>query len=298
MVAMRPLLITILLGVCAVPAAAQDLDRDGLADAFEQALLERFTPSIKLDSRECDVAPASFAAGVRDPFVLARDGTLYGQAFRVGDANGRVQVELHFYHLWQRDCGRPSHDLDAEHVSAIVSATSLSAPASEWKADAWYAAAHEDTVCDASSGASAITLHAEAAGPQVFVSRGKHASYLDRGQCKWGCGSDVCDGGRPLAIAKVVNIGEVDAPLNGADWIHSRRWALADKMRSDFDPSTRASLDGTNHIVSLMLHRRPLQSPILAGDTALDGLSTAARSTGRALDTARRHVSKFLRLKN
>lgn len=278
----------------AVPVAAQDVDRDGLPDTLEQALLERFVPTLLLDSDECNGAPASFRPGASDPVAMAADDTIYGQAFPTHAEGNRVQVELHFYHLWQRDCGRPGHDLDAEHVSALVSAPAIDGPPSAWRAEVWYAAAHEDTVCDASSGARALTLHAESSGPQVYVSRGKHASYFNRGQCKWGCGSDVCDGGRPLAAARVVNIGERDAPLNGAEWIRSPRWPLADKMGSDFAPSVRASLDGRASIVSLMVHRRPFQSPILAGDTALDGLSTAARSTGRALETARRAVGKFL----
>lgn len=280
----------------AVPAAAQDLDRDGLADSLEQALLERFAPTLLLDSHECDVLPAFFKPGTRDPFVAAKDGTVYGQAFPAKSADGRMQVELHFYHLWGRDCGRPSHALDVEHVSAIVSAARIDSPLQDWQAELWYAAAHEDTVCDASSGAQARTLEAVLSGPRVYVSRGKHASYFNRGQCKWGCGSDVCDGDRTLVPSRIVNLGERHAPMNGTDWIQSDRWGLAAKLQSDFDPAVRGSLDDKKGIVSLMLHRRPTQSPILAGDTALDGLQTAARSTGRALGTATRAVSKFLRL--
>ena len=71
----------------------------------------------------------------------------------------------------------------------------LDAPPEEWEAAYWYAAAHEGTVCDASSGAAAAAVRATTAGPYVYVSRGKHASYLNRGHCKWGCGSDRCDPG-------------------------------------------------------------------------------------------------------
>jgi hypothetical protein len=293
---MRVLVIALALCAAAMPAAAQDLDHDGLPDALEQALLERFTPTLLLDSNECNDAPASFKPGLRDPFVLAKDATLYGQAFPVRSVDGRRQVELHFYHLWERDCGRPGHALDAEHVSALVSATRLDAPPAAWTADAWYAAAHENTMCDASSGAQARTLGAENSGPNVFVSRGKHASYFKSGQCKWGCGGDTCDGARVLVPARIVNLGERDAPLNGAVWAQSRRWPLADKLQSDFDQSVRASLDqsGTARIVSLMLHLRAPQSPLLAGDTALDGLATAAASTGHALGATTRAVARFL----
>lgn len=86
------------------------------------------------------------------------------------------------------------HPLDAEHVSALVESTSLSSAADQWTVRLWYAAAHEDTICDASSDARASSLDAERGGPRIFVSRGKHASYLTRGQCKWGCGVDACGG--------------------------------------------------------------------------------------------------------
>ena len=72
---------------------------------------------------------------------------------------------------------------------------------------------------------------------------------------------------------------------------------MAEKLASDFDPAVRASLDASkgDHIISLMQHLRAPQSPVLAGDTAIDGLETAAESTGGALATARRAVARFFR---
>jgi hypothetical protein len=303
---------TWLIAVCfavAVPAAAQDLsavaaakvdrDRDGLSDQLEQALLDRFAPTLLLARGECAVAPASFEPFALQPRVLAQDGTLYGQAFPIAATGGRAQIELHYFHLWSRDCGRLGHDLDAEHVSAIVSAADRGAAATDWIADAWYAAAHEGSACDASSGALAGALGAQAAGPRVFVSRGKHASYFDRGQCKWGCGGDECGDDRAISPRTVINIGEFNAAMNGALWVHSRRWPLAGKLSSDFDPARRASLEGSHgdHIVSLMVHLRAPQAPVLAGDTAIDGLSSAAESTAGALSGATRAVAHFLRRK-
>ncbi|MBY0497594.1 MAG: hypothetical protein K2Y23_25595 [Cyanobacteria bacterium] len=127
----------------AVPAAAQDGDRDGISDPLEQALLDRFAPTLVLAAGECDTAPASFVPFRSDPIVRAKDGTLYGQAFPVASRNGRATIELHYFHLWSRDCGRFGHDLDVEEVSAIVSASHVDVPASLWMADAWYAAAVE-----------------------------------------------------------------------------------------------------------------------------------------------------------
>lgn len=293
---MRTWLFLIAIAIAA-PAASQDLDRDGVADLLEQALLEKFAPTLLLVKGECDDLPASFAPNVLSPRVVARDGTLYGQAFRIPSADDRVLVELHFFHLWARDCGRRGHDLDAEHVSAIVSAAGLDAPAYAWIADVWYAAAHEGSVCDASSGARASVIGAEAFGPRVFVSSGKHASYLAPGQCKSGCGGDECGDDRVVAPSRIINIGERGAPLNGALWIHSDRWPLQEKLRSDFDPALRARLYDSNvdHVVPLMRHWRGPQAPVLAGDTALDGLEIASESTRGALVTAKRAVGKFFR---
>jgi hypothetical protein len=286
-------------GVAATAAANADRDRDGLSDQLEQALLDRFAPTLLLARGECDVAPASFQPFASQPRVRAKDGTLYGQAFPLPPAGGRAQIELHYFHLWARDCGRLGHDLDAEHVSAIVAAPSRDSGPRDWVADAWYAAAHEGSACDASSGALASALGAQASGPRVFVSRGKHASYFDRGQCKWGCGGDECGDDAVIVPRTVINIGELSAPLNGASWVHSRRWPLAAKLTSDFDPARRASLESSDgdHIVSLMMHLRAAQAPLLAGDTAIDGLSTAAASTAGALSSATRAVTHFLRRK-
>jgi hypothetical protein len=289
----------------AIPAAAQqDLDRDGLSDRLEQALLDRFTPTLLLAAGECDGAPASFVPFRSDPFVRAKDSTLYGQALALQPLGGpsttlragRVRIELHYFHLWSRDCGRLGHDLDAEHVSAIVSAPRLNAPPSLWIAEVWYAAAHEGSACDASSGAQARAIQAETHGPRIFISKGKHASYLDRSQCKWGCG-DECGEGRTIIPAHVINIGERQAPLNGALWIHSRRWPLAEKLSSDFDPSLRARLDadGGDHVVPLMRHLRAPQAPVLAGGAALNGLGLAVVEAEEAVTTATKAVARFVR---
>jgi hypothetical protein len=280
----------------AVPSAAQDLDRDGLSDRLEQSLLERFAPTLLLARGECDGVPASFRPFSASPRVLEKDATLYGQAFRIRSSGDRALIELHFFHLWSKDCGRLGHDLDAEHVSAIVSASRLDAPPAMWIADQWYAAAHEGSACDASSGAAARVIGAEANGPRVFVSKGKHASYFDRGQCKWGCGGDECGDDRAIVPSQIVNIGEIDVPLNGATWTHSKRWSMRDKFQSDFDPALRARLETTpDHVIPLMQHWRAPQAPVLAGDTAIDGLETAAESAIDALATATRAVGRFLR---
>ena len=176
-------------------------------------------------------------------------------------------------------------------------------------------------MCDASSGARAATVRAADGGPYVYVSRGKHASYLARGQCKWGCGSDICEPGPPLGRSRVINMGEPDAPFNGATWLTSKRLTLARRLSTDFDPGLRARLDrqqpSTVQVLTVAL--RPWQAPILGGDTGLDALimagdaaagavastaeatSAAGASTGRAVGAAVgktvRGLAWFLRLK-
>lgn len=318
------LVLALLLAACvswAAPAAAQDLDRDGLADQLEQALLERFRPTFVLSAGECDGQPATMAPWAADPRVIDRDGTIYGHVARRDTQPGRVEIEIKYFHLWGRDCGRPSHALDIERVSVLVHAPAVDVPLDEWEAAYWYAAAHEGTVCDASSGAAAAALRATRVGPYVYVSRGKHASYLNRGHCKWGCGSDLCDPGPPVGHGPIVNLGERDAPLNGATWLGSRRWGLAAKLETDFDPTRRGRFDRERPAAVAALHvgRRPIQAPILGGDTGLDSLilagktatlsldaaadatATAVEATGQAVATAARKTSRgiawFLRLK-
>ena len=158
-----------------------DTDRDGLSDEFEQTLLLRFAPRFHISGADCDVAPAEFQEGLSDPKVKARNGTVYGQVFPVRrDGVAGNFIEIHFYHLWGEDCGLTGHALDAESVSALLRADGDQWRPEGWLAEFWYAAAHENTLCDMSNGATATALRALEHGPDVWVSRNKHASYLSR----------------------------------------------------------------------------------------------------------------------
>lgn len=286
-----PYLFAMLLLVLPVTSAsAQDLDRDGLGDSFEQFLLERFIPTFYVSAGECDGLPAAFAAGTEHPILAMRNGTIHGRAFPSADGG----VELQYFHLWSRDCGRGGHALDAEHVSALLEPL----PDGAWTARLWYAAAHEDTFCDHSTGARAATLGAESAGPRVYISRGKHASYLSQGHCSRGCGTDACPLGQPLTVAALVNIGEPGVPLNGATWMASSRWPLGNKLRSDFDSAVRARLDRREvvSVIALSSHLRAPQAPVLAGDTALDGILHAGGETATALAVTASRLARVLRL--
>jgi len=267
-----------------------DLDHDGLPDVFEQALLKRFEPRFFLSAGECDGRPAEFRAGIENPGVQSKNGTIYGQVFpRPSTRDGAAAVEIHYYHLWERDCGRQGHALDAEHVSALVRAMSPDLPAEQWQAAYWYAAAHEDTVCDASHGAKASTLGAELSGPEVWISKGKHASFLSHERCSHGCGSDRCDVPVLLRRTQLINIGELRSPMNGAVWVNSRRWPLARKMTSDFDDARVALLEsaGTSDAAVLVKQKRSApQSIVSASNRTLDSLVESRRNTGLSLLTA------------
>lgn len=274
--------------VAAATVAAADLDHDGLDDAFEQRLLEAFAPRFLVSAGECDGLPARFAPDEAHPRVLARDGTIYGQASPT--SGGRI--ELRFFHLWARDCGRMSHELDAEHVSALLDRD----PGGEWRAIAWYAAAHEGTACDVSSLARAAAVGAESRGPRVWISRGKHASFLDRRRCAWGCGGDLCDAGAPMRIAQIVNLGESGRPLNGAAWTASGRWPLTAKMTGGFTDGRLVKLANASWsgVKTLNAEMRAAQSVVLGGDSTADALALAGGETDRALASSAENVEASL----
>lgn len=225
----RALLLCVVAG--SAVGADIDTDRDSLPDQFEQALLERFAPRFRISGRDCDVAPAEFLPAVPYPHATARNGTVYGQIFPVRreDTAGSF-MEIHFYHLWSRDCGLTAHALDVEAVYGLLRAEGDERSPGAWPAEYWVAAAHEGTLCDMSNGARAQAIAAADREPDVWVSLGKHASYLSFRLCSRGCGNEMCDDAQPMRIAKLVNLGEPGQPMSGAVWSRSASWLLASKM--------------------------------------------------------------------
>lgn len=264
-----------------IPAAPLDSDHDGLSDATEDALLTQFLPRFMISGDDCSLRPAQFDPFLDQPRVHKENGSIYAQAFPSKDHPG--QVELHYYHLWRRDCGEMSHPLDAEHVSALV----VRDDQDQWKALYWYAAAHEDTVCDASQITRAATVDGELHGPTVWISRGKHASFLSDLICTHGCGGDNCRAMKPLDVPDVINLGEPADAMNGATWAGSSQWPLAAKMtRTDF---TEARLARVDHLPKTTIawanpEKRPMQAAILGGNGAVTGASAGIHGAGVALD--------------
>jgi hypothetical protein len=286
-----------------------DSDRDGLSDRLEQRLLAQFLPNFLIGREDCAGLPAEFRTGIAQPKALHENGTIYGQVFPVKllsdkpDSSEQSGVEIHFYHLWDRDCGPHGHTLDSEHVAVLVRLAGGDRTAGNdpetatWKALYWYAAAHENTVCDVSQIARASSLHAEDRGATIFVSPGKHASYLSEKLCTAGCGADRCEAMIPFEVAAVINLGEPGRPMNGSDFAASTAWPLLAKMSvTDFPREALSRLDRTpdNEIAWFHAGKHPAQGTIatsfateeaIAGSESntIDAVNKAGDSTGKAL---------------
>ena len=323
----RGLLLAMVFLFVAAGAQAQqakaDLDRDGIPDGLEQALLQKFRPSFMISAADCDSLPAEFVPGRKSAVARERNGTIYGQVFvpvppvqsanapnAPGASPGEALLEIHYYDLWARDCGRMSHNLDAEHVAVLVRAGSLSSDHDAWKAVYWYAAAHENTVCDRSRIARAAGLKAEDHGPAIWISAGKHGAFFHPEDCNGGCGQDRCASAVALPPGKLINLGEPHAPLNGAVWIASGKWNLTDKMQTSFTPallgqarfaeagsSAGRSKDLFAAGVDSMLARQPnssMQAVILASGSTLDGMDTSDDKTAAAVAIGAKHTGHAL----
>jgi hypothetical protein len=300
--------------------AQVDSDQDGMSDALEQALLVQFRPTFMVGQQDCSQIPAEFRPGVHKPEPETENGTIYGQAFPSKTSVGAwPTVEIHYYHLWRRDCGAHGHALDTEHVSVLVRASDSQLATATWKALYWYSAAHENTVCDVSQIARASTLHAEDHGARVWISPGKHASYLNETLCQGGCGADKCVHMVALAPGKLINLGEVGRPMNGSLFIGSTAWPLAGKMaQTNFPagPVARLNQLPDSDIAWFNAGKHPAQGVIavsssteqavassgqnttsaisVAGDSTTTAVSTAGDSTGNALQKSYRNTRHAL----
>jgi hypothetical protein len=295
-----------------------DSDHDGLSDALEQRLLVQFSPSFFIASHDCAGTPAQFHRDLAHPTPEAEDGSIYGQVTPSHTSpHGRPTAEIHYYHLWDRDCGPHGHILDTEHVSALVEAPA--AASGPWKALAWYAAAHENTLCDVSQLARASALHAEDHGAAVWISPGKHASYLGESLCTAGCGADRCESMTALETTQLINLGEPGHPMNGSAFIDAPDWPLRAKMiASNFPPDSLAQLPGdgiawsntgphpaqgviatsysTGHALSVS-GQNTTGALSQADDSTSSALAESARKTGRALGKSAQSVARALSLK-
>ena len=283
-----------LLLLAQAPASAAalhaDTDHDGLSDQLEQNLLHQFLPTFMIARHDCSGLPAEFKPGSVTPKVAAENSAIYGQAFPAkAPSAGASAVELHYYDLWPRDCGPHGHPLDAEHVAVLVQPSSPDLNSAQWRAIYWYAAAHENTVCDVSQIARASTLHAQDHGATVWVSPGKHASYLNSTLCEKGCGADHCAKETKFVPATVINLGEPGAPMNGSVFISSPAWPLQYKMStSNFPASAIARLDQLpeTDIAWFNPGRHPAQGIIATSSSTEQALATSGADTTAAISVA------------
>ena len=275
-----------------------DSDNDGFSDALEQSLLLQFSPTFMVPRHDCSNLPAQFISNLETPTPEVEDGTIYGQVFPAKSATGDLpSAEIHFYHLWSSDCGPHSHPLDTEHVAALVTASGHDPASAKWKALYWYAAAHEETVCDVSQITRASTLHAEQAGAKVFVSPGKHASYFTEKLCRSGCGADRCIDEVALPHGDIINLGEPGHPMNGSIFIASSQWPLLGKMSNTNFPSeplARLNQMPPASIIWFNPGKHPAQGIIANSNTTKKAIATGANSTTSSLATAQNNTGNAL----
>lgn len=291
----RSRLVTVLLllqpfVLVAQSAPSRDSDRDGLSDTLEQSLLTQFSPHFYIGQHECAGLPAVFQPDLLQPTPQEEDGTVYGQVFPAKIAGAtRPMAEIHFYDLWDRDCGAHGHQLDTEHVAVLVEASSSDLSEAKWKAVYWFAAAHEDTVCDVSQLARASALGAEENGAKVWLSPGKHAAYLAKALCNHGCGADRCDVMKPMRTSRIINLGEPGHPMNGSVFIASTAWPLEQKMsHTNFPPDPIARLQSLppGDIAWFNAGRHPAQGVIAISYTTGSAIAGSGENTDAALALA------------
>ena len=309
------LLLVLFLTFCAAakaqvqPVAMLDSDHDGLSDELEQALLVQFEPKFMVGKKDCSHVPSEFTQNMLTPTDEHEDGTIYGQAFVSNLSNAQTQMaELHFYHLWKTDCGEHGHPLDTEHVAVLLRRVDDGTAVGRWQGVYWYAAAHENTVCDVSQVARASTLKAVDHGAKVWISSDKHASYLNETLCRRGCGADRCDEMVPLVTKGIVNLGEIGHPMNGSVFIASNAWPLAGKMTSTnfpAEPLARLNAMPATEIAWFNAGKHPTQGVIAisssteaaiatSGANTTDAINVAEDSTGNALQKSYRDTKHAL----
>jgi len=283
-----------------VTPETEDTDRDGLPDGFEQEILALFLPSFMVSENECAGVPAEFQAGSERPLIRNLNGMIYGQVFPVKLSNQRgAFLEVHYYHLWSRDCGDFGHPLDTEYVSALLRSEHQAAPADDWRAQYWYAAAHEGTLCSAGNGARAEAIGAETKGAVVWISSGKHASFLSLELCRRvGCGGDRCEEMYPMPAAGPINLGEPGFPLNGTEWAASDAWSLAQKMDTDFNDATLQRFEQLPGNTAAPVNRSLVQAKafLLGGNRFFGAMAITRSESEAAVSAAGRQVGTAVNL--
>ncbi len=137
---------------------------------------------------------------------------------------------------------------------------------------------------------------AEWIGPDIWISKNKHASYLTHERCRLGCGGDTCPQMVPLSTPGIINLGEPGKPMNGAIWATSPSWPLAKKMSPQFGLSTISQIERASpgKVVAVNRALPPVRATILAGNETLDGVAVGGKHTGAALKTGKASTGSAL----
>lgn len=218
-------------------APCDDIDLDGLVDAWEDLVLDRLRPLQRLDEQESLVADPSF---------------VLGDVGRVAPVAGHVRVFLMLGYT--RDfgsCGGISgHSGDSERVALDLLPDDARGPGGAVVVGA-YTAAHENTATDhgqvftgAALGQLVYTPDPDSGKPRwvVFPSADKHATYATIAICEGvsvipcldeDCGpDDIADPALYDRLPPIVNAGEEAAPrvteLSVVGFPGDDAWAMQD----------------------------------------------------------------------
>lgn len=174
-----------------------DRDLDGLDDAWEADIAERYLPVLALHPQD------------RCP----RGGLVFRLRRHPMDPDGGL-LAVTWTHLYERDCGLTSHVGDNEAFGATIDP----ALPPERGLTVLRAIAHQNTVCSRTStcGSCAGMTPCErldaGAKPMLFASRDKHAGYVSVSACGSFMCLDSCAVGARTGVPQV-NAGEPGAPL-------------------------------------------------------------------------------------
>lgn len=194
-----------------------DVDRDGLTDAWEDAVLGALVPSVELAAAE---------PGLDEPGVgLAAVGRVVG----VDGDRTRVFIMLGYPRDHGR-CGWTAHRGDSERVALELVRPAVPRGAGDLILDGAYTAAHEGEILDRGRLVQGEELQQLAFPPdpgtgrprwRVYASARKHATYGSVAWCEAAlrlpCLEEDCGapGGGPgplVVVPRVINAGEPDAP--------------------------------------------------------------------------------------
>jgi hypothetical protein len=205
------------------PAAlCADRDHDGLTDEWEDVLLDRLRPFVRID------------AG--DPLRIDGEGVVgsIGRVVRALDSiTGDPRIRVFLVLGYSRDYGRctfGSHRGDSERVALDLAP--LPGQTGSVRVVGAYTAGHEGTINDSSQRfrGAGLSLLEYARDPvsgearwAVYSSRSKHATYATPGLCESNdswlfCGDEDCAAGRSIdppneLLMSVVNAGEPGATV-------------------------------------------------------------------------------------